>query len=1292
MKAKVFNYVLFSVVCVIATGLVWPDRALAKDTKWTGNAGDHLWTTAGNWDNGLPGLPDEAAVYSAGPHIALNTGASSITWLEMGGNSANSTININVGRQTTGQHWYTQRWVSIDARGGKTGAVNVQSGDVLFGISGTASANRSSYIGLIGTGVVTVTGTSYLWMRDVYLAGDLPPNPEFWGLSATLTISNNAVCECYGLVGVGYNGNGYINVNNDGLLRLYGANEEMILGNTAASTGTVNQTGGTIQVNGNTIVGNDGVGTITMTGGLFEIKDDGSSDPKLIVAQGTNSTGTVNINGGTLYSKGFPDVDDDGEATSAVINFNNGKLYTRHTAGTENNIRQAIIDGKFNNSVSSDPDHTSWYIARIPAAQNLYLHNGSPTDIWVVQSPAPASGQLIAHPYNSQYFMVKNDPEQRPIYMTGSHTWHEFQDYQSEVYDYNSWIQDLYDWNHNFMRGWFWSDGYYSPLPWTKTGGKYNLNQFNSTYFNQVDTRVNAAIDKGLFTSIMMFQGASLDNFWLPGTSNHCRDPNPWPVHPFENGNNNNSIDGDTNNDNDGSEIHTLAISEVTALQEDYVEHTIDQFNYLDNIVWEVSNESRWPSLDWLNHMVNHIKSYEAANYPGREHLVWVNNRGDWDGQSGRPSNADLFNGPADIVSPNTETDDYLNNPPIRPNDKIVIADSDHIRPVQADEKFVWKNFTRGNHVLHMDWGYDSLTWGSCWTLSPTDPKLARMRNAMGRTRRYAERMDLINVTPQDGGTSPCSTGYCLYNTGANYICYQPSNGGNITVNLQAGTYYYEWVNISTNAVPETGVYTSSGGNHTFTNPTGADCSLYLEEFGGVTISTDLGRYNSDVALAAKNGADGSNVPTEIGDRECRTNEIAGSDRYMYFDVNDDWAYQGNRPDLWITLEYFDAGTESIQLQYEATDATVYKNSGSITRTNTNTWKTYLWHITDAYFGNGQANNADFRFSGGVTEDFYFDKIEVTDVEPPDPTAAYINLGTNNIENNLYVASPADGDHDQVNIGGRDCRKNVVPGQDKYMYFRIDDLWAYQGSQTEVWISMEYYDSGTENFKLQYDATGGIYYQNSDSIDRTNSNAWKTYTWHVTDAYFGNNQNGSSDFRFGGGASEDFYIDIVEVTTVPQGPQPPVAVINANPMPVQVYSQISFDGSGSYDTDGNIVSYEWDFENDGTVDATSQTTDHTYGVIDTYTCKLTVTDNDAMAGSNTVEVNVIPAPGDFDADGDVDQEDFGHLQECMTGNGTPQNDPACLDARLDADTDVDINDFAVFQSCMAGADQPPGCP
>ena len=49
-----------------------------------------------------------------------------------------------------------------------------------------------------------------------------------------------------------------------------------------------------------------------------------------------------------------------------------------------------------------------------------------------------------------------------------------------------------------------------------------------------------------------------------------------------------------------------------------------------------------------------------------------------------------------------------------------------------------------------------------------------------------------------------------------------------------------------------------------------------------------------------------------------------------------------------------------------------------------------------------------------------------------------------------------------------------------------------------------------------------------------------------------------------------------------------------------------------------------------------------------------------------------PIPGDLDRDYDVDQADFGLLQECLTGQDVPITDPDCEDADLDGDDDLEI--------------------
>jgi PKD repeat protein len=67
---------------------------------------------------------------------------------------------------------------------------------------------------------------------------------------------------------------------------------------------------------------------------------------------------------------------------------------------------------------------------------------------------------------------------------------------------------------------------------------------------------------------------------------------------------------------------------------------------------------------------------------------------------------------------------------------------------------------------------------------------------------------------------------------------------------------------------------------------------------------------------------------------------------------------------------------------------------------------------------------------------------------------------------------------------------------------------------------------------------------------------------------------------------------------------------------------VTFDGSASYDIDGNITSYEWDF-GDGTT-GNGVTTSHIYSTPGTYTVTLTVTDNNGAKASDTATVNVQP--------------------------------------------------------------------
>ncbi|GAG05822.1 unnamed protein product, partial [marine sediment metagenome] len=85
---------------------------------------------------------------------------------------------------------------------------------------------------------------------------------------------------------------------------------------------------------------------------------------------------------------------------------------------------------------------------------------------------------------------------------------------------------------------------------------------------------------------------------------------------------------------------------------------------------------------------------------------------------------------------------------------------------------------------------------------------------------------------------------------------------------------------------------------------------------------------------------------------------------------------------------------------------------------------------------------------------------------------------------------------------------------------------------------------------------------------------------------------------------------------------PQVYADAGGPYTVKVDVSLTFDGTDSYDLDGTIVSYEWDF-GDGESD-TGSTPSHTYHSTGTYDVNLTVTDNDGLTDSDQTTVTVKP--------------------------------------------------------------------
>jgi len=151
-----------------------------------------------------------------------------------------------------------------------------------------------------------------------------------------------------------------------------------------------------------------------------------------------------------------------------------------------------------------------------------------------------------------------------------------------------------------------------------------------------------------------------------------------------------------------------------------------------------------------------------------------------------------------------------------------------------------------------------------------------------------------------------------------------------------------------------------------------------------------------------------------------------------------------------------------------------------------------------------------------------------------------------------------------------------------------NDLWVYDLG-TDTWtqvatdvapparsLTMLAYDEGARRFVLY----GGASYRQRD-------------VWHLT-------LNGGGS---GGG-----------------GNVPPVADILVEPASGDLDTLFSFDGRGSSDSDGSIVSYGWQF-GDGS-SGSGATVSHQYGAPGDYTVRLTVTDNAGASNSTTTMVSV----------------------------------------------------------------------
>lgn len=401
-----------------------------------------------------------------------------------------------------------------------------------------------------------------------------------------------------------------------------------------------------------------------------------------------------------------------------------------------------------------------------------------------------SAGPLSISTANPRYFT----DGKKIILLTGSHTWNNLVDMSpiQKQLNYSSYLEFLEKNNHNFFRLWAWElttwdthvFGSKEPnavihkinlLPYLRTGPgvaldgelKFDLKKLNPAYFNRLQSRVKAAQDKGIYVSVMLFEGWGLQKL-----NRH----KGWESNPFNPKNNINHTNGER------QEVHTLRHPVITEIQKNYVREIVNTVNSFDNVLYEIANESHSGSTAWQYEMINFIHHLES-NKP-KQHPVGMT------AQLGKEKNdAPLFNSPADWISPSEES--YKKAPTAATGNKVIISDTDHLFGIGGSADWVYKTFMSGMNPIFMDtYLKNVLTWSG----RVDSDKFPPIRKALGDVRAWSEEINLIGMTPQP---NLCSSSYCLANIGKEYLVYFPPNKNTVTIKLPKGNYIAQWFDIN---------------------------------------------------------------------------------------------------------------------------------------------------------------------------------------------------------------------------------------------------------------------------------------------------------------------------------------------------------------------------------------------------------------------------------------------------------------------------------------------------------------
>lgn len=333
---------------------------------------------------------------------------------------------------------------------------------------------------------------------------------------------------------------------------------------------------------------------------------------------------------------------------------------------------------------------------------------------------------------------------------------------------------------------------------YTQGGNKFDLTKWDTVYFARLKDFAGKAQARGVVVEMVLFCPLYENSMWLASPMNAI--------------NNINGI-GDVPK----SESLTLKHQKLVYVQVAVTQKIVRELNEFDNVYFEICNEPYFGgvTLDWQARIAQAIVDAEK-DLPNK-HLI-AQNIANEKAKIEKPNpQVSIFNFHY-ATPPDTVTMNYGLNKPIADDETGFKGNGDAVYRKEA-----WQFMLNGGATFsHLDYSFNVGHESGDFTIPPSTPGGGGkpFRRQMKILKDFIEGFPFTQMQPsREAAKAPGATVYALANAGKSYAIYLHGKTPSITLDLPAGTFKAEWLNVQTGTSEKAENISHNGGAKTLGAP-----------------------------------------------------------------------------------------------------------------------------------------------------------------------------------------------------------------------------------------------------------------------------------------------------------------------------------------------------------------------------------------------------------------------------------------------------------------------------------------